>query len=47
MKPSELIKELERAIEGHGDLNVCHHNAMYGDIDYVDVIDEEITLFPS
>lgn len=38
MKASELIKELEKAIEEHGDLEVCYADAgfmRYGSIENV------------
>ena len=37
MKASELIKELEKAIEEHGDLEVEHSNDIDGRIDSVGV----------
>ena len=37
MKASELIKELEKAIEEHGDLEVVHNNEIDGRIDSVGV----------
>lgn len=38
MKASELIKELEKAIEEHGDLEVEHNNEVDGRIDSVGVV---------
>ena len=37
MKASELIKELEKAIEEHGDLEVIHNNEIDGRVDSVGV----------
>ena len=38
MRASELIKELEKAIEEHGDLEVEHNNEIDGRIDSVGVV---------